>query len=131
MRKGGGTKQKISVKALVHIARKHHAQADAEFKHILVCVPVIFFLPTNPCDMYKFRLRHIHDPVLLSQDRNYILFCGTGMLIPCVSDPLSFLQFDLHCHGFLFCAHPHFFIRDNVRPEEPNDFSKSTCFFNV
>jgi len=71
---GGGTKQKISVKALVHTARKDHAQADAEFKHVLVCVPVIFFLPTNPRDMYKSRLRHIHDPVLLSQDRNYIFF---------------------------------------------------------
>ena len=33
---------------------------------------------TNTCDMYKSSLRHIHDPVLLSQDRNYtcnFFFC--------------------------------------------------------
>jgi len=31
-------------------------------------------LSTNPCDMYKSSLRHIHDPVLLSQDRNNLFF---------------------------------------------------------
>jgi len=31
---------------------------------------VSILLSTNPCDMYKSTLRHIHDPVLLSQDRN-------------------------------------------------------------
>jgi len=36
--------------------------------HVLVLrVSVIFCT----CDMYKCSLRHIHDPVLLSQDRNY------------------------------------------------------------
>jgi len=34
---------------------------------LVLCVSVIFFT----CDMYKSSLRHIHDPVLLSQDRNY------------------------------------------------------------
>jgi len=29
---------------------------------------------TNTCDMYKSSLKHIHDPVLLSQDRNYTCF---------------------------------------------------------
>ena len=38
---------------------------------IPLCVSVIFFFcPTNPCDMYKSCLRHIHDPEFLSQDRN-------------------------------------------------------------
>jgi len=45
-------------------------------------------------------------------------FCGTGMLISCVSDSLPFLQFDSHHHWFLFCAHQHFFIRDKIRPED-------------
>ena len=33
---------------------------------------VSILLSTNPCDMYKSSLRHIHDPVFLSQDRNNI-----------------------------------------------------------
>ena len=42
--------------------------------HILVlCVSVIFYT----CDMYKSSLRHIHDPVLLSQDRIFFFFCST------------------------------------------------------
>jgi len=32
----------------------------------------VFVLSTNPRGMYTSSLRHIHDPVLLSQDRNYI-----------------------------------------------------------
>jgi hypothetical protein len=35
---------------------------------------VSILLSTNPCDMYKSSLRHIHDPVLLSQDRNNTFF---------------------------------------------------------
>jgi len=35
---------------------------------------VSILLSTNPCDMYKSSLRHIHDPVLLSQDRNNTYF---------------------------------------------------------
>ena len=35
---------------------------------------VSILLSTNPCDMYKSSLRYIHDPVLLSQDRNNIFF---------------------------------------------------------
>jgi len=35
---------------------------------------VSILLSTNPCDMYKSSLRHIHDPVLLSQDRSNSLF---------------------------------------------------------
>ena len=41
---------------------------DLYMPHVLVlCVSVIF----STCDMYKSSLRHIHDPVLPSQDRNY------------------------------------------------------------
>jgi hypothetical protein len=54
-------------------------------------------------------------------------FCGTGMLVHCVSDPLPFLQFDSQHHGFLFCAHQHLFIREKIRPEELTDISNSTC----
>ena len=32
---------------------------------------------TNMCDMYKSSLKHIHDPVLLSQDRNFTFFYCT------------------------------------------------------
>jgi len=35
---------------------------------------VSILLSTNPCDMYKSSLRHIHDPVLLSQDINNTFF---------------------------------------------------------
>jgi len=35
---------------------------------------VSILLSTNPRDMYKSSLRHIHDPVLLSQDRNNTFF---------------------------------------------------------
>ena len=31
---------------------------------------VSILLSTNPCDMYKSTLRHVHDPVILSQDGN-------------------------------------------------------------
>jgi len=34
----------------------------------------IFVLSTNPRDMYTSSLRHVHDSVLLSQDRNYTCF---------------------------------------------------------
>ena len=37
-----------------------------------VCyLSVSILLSTDPCDMYKSTLRHIHDLVLLSQDRNF------------------------------------------------------------
>jgi len=40
--------------------------------HTIMPIGYIFFLlSTNPCDMYTSSLRHIHDPVLLSQDGNY------------------------------------------------------------
>jgi hypothetical protein len=42
---------------------------------------VIILLSTNPCDMYKSSLRHIHDPVLLSQDRNNMFFSTCVLLL--------------------------------------------------
>jgi len=39
--------------------------------HTIMRISYIFLLSTNPCDMYKSSLRHIHDSVFLSQDGNY------------------------------------------------------------
>src|SRR5215475_3110799 len=40
---------------------------------------------SNTCDMYMCRLRHIHDPVLLSLKMEGIrfIFSGVGLLAPC------------------------------------------------
>jgi len=48
---------------------------------------------TNTCDMYKSSLRHIHDPVLLSQDRNYT--CNLIFILICV-------QQDATLHGLFY-----------------------------
>jgi hypothetical protein len=40
--------------------------------HVLVCVlAILIVMLTNSCDMYKSRQRHIHDPVISSQDESY------------------------------------------------------------
>jgi hypothetical protein len=38
----------------------------------------LFVMLTNSCDMYKSRQRHIHDPVISSQDESYTWYIFTS-----------------------------------------------------
>jgi len=53
------------------IRKQKRAERNHYTYNFYLVVEALYFLPTNLCDMYMSCLRHIHDPVLLSQDRNY------------------------------------------------------------
>ena len=84
---------------------------DLNMSHVLVlCVSVIFCT----CDMYKSSLRHIHDPVLLSQDRNYtghfFLLLSDFLCVSCsMSDCfISNVRFNRYC--LMYSARDFFWI---------------------
>lgn len=49
---------------------------------------------------------------------------GRGILPLGISDPLPFMQFDLHCHWLLLCTPAQFFIIDYMRPKDFINFPK-------
>ena len=64
--------------------------------------------------------------VLVCSNSKSSFFYGSGILPHHMSNPLPFLQSDLHCHLFLLCIPPHFFIQENAWPKDLKNFPKAT-----
>jgi len=73
-----------------------------------VCYSTVsILLSTNPCDMCKSSLRHIHDPVLLSQERNNTSFFLSFLSLTQVNcqKPSTKFQTVLSCYNCVQTLH--------------------------
>ena len=72
----------------VYVFGQTYACRTYRYAYHFMYIGYIYVLSTNPCDMYMSSQRHIHDPVLSSQDENY-----KGKVIPLRAQwPLGFWQ---------------------------------------